>query len=161
MKLTNIVSSKGEKLRRELLKAEFSKEDKQKASKIINNSGGIQIEYYKLNNVDEKDLITNLIMILPTIINAVSGESYTRMSQQYIGSNGGILSTNDRHVILGFAFINVTSIIKYLDGPAFTLEGTLQERADYLTTIINEDKINIYDYIEPITEEEFYNLKYE
>lgn len=28
MKLTNIVNSKGEKLRRELLKAEFSKEDK-------------------------------------------------------------------------------------------------------------------------------------
>lgn len=46
MSLANIVSSKGEKLRRELLKAEFSKEDKQKASKVINNSGSGNVSKY-------------------------------------------------------------------------------------------------------------------
>lgn len=49
-----------------------------------------------------------------------------------------------------------------LDGDVENIiQGTLQERADYIATIEGLDKINVNDYIELITEEEFYNLKYE
>lgn len=46
------------------------------------------------------------------------------------------------------------------DELAFIFQGSLQERVDYFADLNGQDKININDYLEPITEEEFYNIKY-
>ena len=60
--------------------------------------------------------------------------------------------------VLAIGFIN-KKLINIYNEEITTFEGTLQERTDTFTSLRNAPKININDYLEPISEEEFYNIK--
>ena len=139
----------------------ISKEDKNalitnKSGGGGNDSNGINIEYYKVNNIDNT-IILQLIEFFSILLSfkAIGSETPT-----HIGAGSLIRSAGESRInIFAFAFIDKKILIIEDDGNILLeLEGSLQERADFLATGTGLDKINIYDYIEPITEEEFYNI---
>lgn len=119
------------------------------------DSNGVGIEYYKV--IKHNDMFNITIQLSAILINAKQvGSAATR----YIGA-GSVLTFfgESNYNISGFAFIDKKSLSISDNGDILNIQGSLQERADYIATINSVDKININDYIEPITEEEFYNIK--
>ena len=121
-------------------------------------NGSSRIEYYRLIDSDiTNGVLSTLILYSSCFLNCVHGETIYSLHNHSIANNY-LASSSDRYKILAIAFIDIKSVFDNED-ISVTFTGTLQERADYIATMMDEDKININDYLEPITEEEFYNIK--
>lgn len=140
----------------------ISREDKNALIANESNGGGgngANIEYYKLIDPNViNDVIINLVAFSSCFLNCFYGESGSNLHNHSIANN--ILSGKSYNFkVLAIVFIDIKSIYDTGDGYPITFEGSLQERADYLCEMLGKPKININDYLEPITEEEFYNIK--
>lgn len=103
-------------------------------------------------------MLAYAIIFSPCFFNCIHGESSSNLYNHSI-ANSYLIVSSDRCKILAIAFIDIKSIFDDGGGNPVIYEGSLQERADYIATMIGIPKINIYDYLEPITKEEFYNIK--
>lgn len=163
--LNKIFDVKSREAQRAILdKFDISADDKNKVlNKIVSGGGGsdsngINIEYYKVIDPENTNPIFNILILYSScFLNCIHGEYSSNMHNHSIANNF-LISSTDRYKILAIMFVNIKSVFDAGDGNPFTFEGSLQERADYIATIFNQDKININDYLEPITEEEFYNI---
>ena len=141
----------------------ISKEDKN--ALIVNQSSGgggdsddVNIEYYKVMGMPTGDEAYNAF--LQTIILNSAFINYNQNRTHWIGAGSIIINLDDAFTynILAIGFIN-KKLITVENEEVTTTEGTLQERADIFASLMGVPKININDYLEPITEEEFYNIK--
>ena len=121
------------------------------------DSNGVNIEYYKVtmptdNSVRNFFLIA--IRLTSAFINCNQGNNH------WIGPASIVASLDSAYDydVLAIGFIN-KKLINIYNEEITTFEGTLQERTDTFTSLRDAPKININDYLEPISEEEFYNIK--
>lgn len=161
--IKDILKSDSIEQRRRIAKTlAISKEDKN--ALIVNQSNGgggngINIEYYKLkvNGVDNP-IIFSTVYYSSSLLKF---KDKNTVPTTYIGPASLAKIIGESSIdTLAFGFIDKKLIVlEPNDADNIEIQGTLQERADYFATMIGEDKINISDYFEPITEEEFYNIK--
>lgn len=123
------------------------------------NTNGVNIEYYKFkqgnpNQTEEGgEVIQMTIMLCVGGHNIIHGES----NLTYYAINcSAFVALGDKYRILA---ISVIPSIKSVCNGIVINGGTLQERADQICELEGLPKIDINDYLEPISEEEFYNIK--
>lgn len=121
------------------------------------DSNGIGIKYYRVVMPTDESVRN---VFLAVINSSSSFINYNQGLTHCIGAASIVIQINTSYDynILAIGFIN-KKVISIDNGEVTTLEGTLQERADFLTRIFGVPKFNINDYLESITEEEFYNIK--
>ena len=129
---------------------------------IVNQSNGgggdsSDIEYYKVTMPTDKS-VRNIFQIVIGVSSAFI--NCNQSCKHWIGPASLVVQLDDAndYDILAIGFINKKLIYIYNE-EITTFEGTLQERVDTFTSLTDAPKININDYLEPITEEEFYNIK--
>lgn len=157
-------------------KFDISKEDKNKVLDNLENSsqsngGGNNITYYKVNLDNASDDNFHMVKILACMvaaeIKAIYGESGYGFSN-FLIAPGGYAINNAKDNFKPLA-IGVPSYIKivtgllddndnFTDKDSIILEGTLKEVIDVMDKGFGLS-FNLFDYLEPITEEEFYNIK--
>lgn len=152
----------------------ISREDKNALIVNQSNGGGSgnnDITYYKVNLDNAPDDNFHDIKLIACMVaaemKAIFGESGNGFSNFIIGPAGSsIFQASDNFKPLA---IGVPSYIKLITGmlddndniidkDSMIVEGTLKEVIDTLSEAFRL-QINVFDYFEPITKEEFYSLK--
>ena len=167
MSLANIVSSKGEKLRRELLKAEFSKEDKQKASKVINNSGSGNISkyvprYFKID-WDVADTSWGMLLSLESKSLSIASTCKIIIAYNNIVINTAGSMNNVTPIAFSYLPIYVSQIVidNYNLDIKAGLKITIEEALEAVKAILvsNNVQVNLsMEGITEITEDEYYKI---
>lgn len=160
--IKDILKSDNIEQRRRIAKTlAISKEDKN--ALIVNESNGgggnsSDIEYYRVIRPTDKQVAYLLSMVLLVTSAFINCNQINNI--QWIGPGTVATQMDGAHNynILAIGFINKKAISIY-DEEITILEGTLQERADFFLGSLGAPNINMFDYLEPITEEEFYNIK--
>ena len=128
--------------------------------KNLSNVGGgsnSDIKYYKVTMPTDNS-VRNIFLIIIGVSSAFI--NCNQSGKHWIGPASLVVELDDAndYDILAIGFINKKLIYIYNE-EITTFEGTLQERVDTFTSLPDTPKFNINDYLEPITEEEFYNIK--
>lgn len=133
-------------------------------------SGNNDITYYKVNldNVPDENLynIRLIACMVAAEMKAIFGESGHGFSNFMIAPAGYFIQPFDNLKPLA---IGVQSYIKIITGmlddndniidkDSMIIEGNLKEVIDAVSEAFRL-QINVFDYLEPITKEEFYNIK--
>lgn len=120
--------------------------------------------YYKVKDVDYNDDLTiTLLASFPMFaneINYATGEKGYDVSNYNIGPGGALINVQDTFKLLAFGCKPYIKIIKGIIKDSTSLikfEGSIEQIINELLAPLGIS-INIYDYIEEITKEEFYNL---
>lgn len=125
------------------------------------NMGGGDLIYYKIKPIVESPEFITLLTMVADKINyafAFSGEKVNH----YIGSAGHFIASHGTSYSKILA-IGVSSNIKIIHNDGWNTDTLYEGPFVSIFTSMLKDafgkEININDYLEPITEEEFYNIK--
>lgn len=151
----------------------ISREDKNALIVNKSNGGGDDsngVTYYKVNldNTGENyPLIRTITCVVSTEMKAIYGEAGQGYSNFLIGPAGSFIYNADGNfqpIAIGVAsYIKIVGGIlddndNITDKNSMIIEGTLKEVIGIMSEAFHLP-FSAFDYLEPITEEEFYNIK--
>lgn len=161
MKLNKLLNAKGDALRRELLKTETSREDKQKSFKTINNnsneagSNNNELFYYKVTEKLNNQALLSLSMFTPIVaIGTISGDmilpctfiAYTNLP---FSDDGRYL----KYIVTSSDIVFISDDMNVINGQNMFLKGSIEDRLKLFDTTMESTFPNIIR----ITKEEYEN----